>query len=406
MLFLEDWFLGQCVHTTVRIRKSKLKSISMEENRENDDPVEPSHDGENGSSMPQEEDNDPWQPSNDGEDGSSMPQEEEEQGGGLVVEEEDGSGSPRVSKSAKKKLMKLQRYEAKKAHRRAIAKQSKQEHMERKRQEWADKLAALPEDERSSLVQAKLDTRKERMAERNQEREHTREKLRNAMQCGQNIVVDLEFCELMNPNEINSLVQQIMYCYAGNRKSASPAHLWLTGCKGEIMSRMQKVPGFHNWLVEKEERSYIEALHERKEDLVYLTADSEDVLQELEASKIYVVGGLVDRNRWKGITMQKAQEQGIQTAKLPIAEHLSMTSSQVLTVNQVFEILITFLEFKDWRRSLLKVIPQRKRPEIDSNDLHLTNERKKMSSGNENGEVSPCDSNVGSISNEQREEVS
>lgn len=356
----------------------------MEENRPNNDAEEPSHDAE---------------------DGSSMPQEEEEQDGAEGRVEEDGSGPPRVSKSAKKKLMKLQRYEAKKAHRKAIAKQNKQEHMERKRQEWADKLAALPEDERSSLVQAKLDTRKERMAERNQEREHTKEKLRNAMQHGQNIVVDLEFCELMNPNEINSLVQQIMYCYAANRKAASPAHIWLTGCKGEIMSRMQKVPGFHNWLVEKEDRSYIEALHERKEDLVYLTADSEDTLQEVETSKIYVVGGLVDRNRWKGITMQKAQEQGIQTAKLPIAEHLSMTSSQVLTVNQVFEILITFLEFKDWRKSLFQVIPQRKRPEVDSNDPHLTIERKKMSSSNENGEVSPCDSNVGFNCNEKRDEV-
>lgn len=356
----------------------------MEENRENNDTEEPSHGAE---------------------DGPSMPQEEEEQEGAEGRVEEDGSGPPRVSKSAKKKLMKLQRYEAKKAHRKAIAKQNKQEHMERKRQEWADKLASLPEDERSSLVQAKLDTRKERMAERNQEREHTREKLRNAMQHGQNIVVDLEFCELMNPNEINSLVQQIMYCYAANRKAASPSHLWLTGCKGEIMSRMQKVPGFHNWLVEKEERSYIEALHERKEDLVYLTADSEDILQEVEASKIYVVGGLVDRNRWKGITMQKAQEQGIKTAKLPIAEHLSMISSQVLTVNQVFDILITFLEFKDWRKSLFQVIPQRKRPEVDSNDPHLTIERKKMSSGNENGEFSPCDSNVGFNCNEKREEV-
>jgi tRNA (guanine9-N1)-methyltransferase len=37
------------------------------------------------------------------------------------------------------------------------------------------------------------------------------------------------------------------------------------------------------------------ALH----DFVYLTADSPNVLHTLEASKVYILGGLVDRNRYK-----------------------------------------------------------------------------------------------------------
>jgi tRNA (guanine9-N1)-methyltransferase len=53
------------------------------------------------------------------------------------------------------------------------------------------------------------------------------------------------------------------------------------------------------------------------------------VLDELDLKKIYIIGGLVDRNRWKGITMKKASEQGIQTAKLPIGSYLKMSSSQV-----------------------------------------------------------------------------
>jgi tRNA (guanine9-N1)-methyltransferase len=70
-------------------------------------------------------------------------------------------------------------------------------------------------------------------------------------------------------------------------------------------------------------------LQDQKENLVYLTADSETVLDELDLKKIYIIGGLVDRNRWKGITMKKASEQGIQTAKLPIGSYLKMSSSQV-----------------------------------------------------------------------------
>ncbi|GLJ16333.1 hypothetical protein SUGI_0276190 [Cryptomeria japonica] len=304
-------------------------------------------------------------------------------------EEEIRIGDPPLSKSAGKKLKKLQRYEEKKARQKAMAKQIKERSKEQKRQDWADKLAGLGEEERSNLIQAKVDARKERRAQMLQDRQLTKQKLKNAQQSGQNIVLDLELCELMTSGEISSLMQQIMYCYAANKKSSTPAHIWLTGCRGKIKSRLEKVPGFDNWHVEKEECYYIEALKERKDNLVYLTADSENVVKELDSSKIYIIGGLVDRNRFKGITMQKAEDQGIQTVKLPISEHLRMTSSQVLTVNQVFEILITYLELKDWKKSLMKVIPQRKRSEVDYSDP--SNEAKKVTVSNDNsGEETSC----------------
>lgn len=90
-----------------------------------------------------------------------------------------------------------------------------------------------------------------------------------------------------------------------------------------------RIPGYDKWLIEKEDRSYVEALQDQKESLVYLTADSENVLDELDPKSIYIIGGLVDRNRWKGITMNKANEQGIKTAKLPIGAYMKMSSSQV-----------------------------------------------------------------------------
>ncbi|KAI8524892.1 hypothetical protein RHMOL_Rhmol13G0184800 [Rhododendron molle] len=158
----------------------------------------------------------------------------------------------------------------------------------------------------------------------------------------------------------------IMYCYAMNARCSSPGHLWLTGCHGEMEIQLQRLPGFDKWIIEKENRPYVEAFQDRKEHLVYLTADSENILEELDPRKIYIVGGLVDRNRWKGITMKKAEEQGIQTAKLPIGNYLKMSGSKVLTVNQVIEILLKFLETRDWKTSFFKVIPQRKRCEADS----------------------------------------
>lgn len=123
-----------------------------------------------------------------------------------------------------------------------------------------------------------------------------------------------------------------MYSYAANGRAETPCRLSLTGCKGEIRSQLEKISGFNNWVMHKEEKSYIEVFQDRKEDLVYLTADSGTLLEKLDISKIYVVGGLVDRNRWKGLTAEKAMNQGIATAKLPIGEHMKMLSSQVMSV--------------------------------------------------------------------------
>ncbi|KAI3987080.1 hypothetical protein MKX01_036870 [Papaver californicum] len=206
------------------------------------------------------------------------------------------------------------------------------------------------------------------MGIRSEEKEKKMERMMKAKEIGQKIVIDLDFADLMNPSEINSLVQQIMYCYAVNGRCSSTAHLWLTGCGGYMEAPLQRIPGFNKWLIEKENMPYIEALQDQKENLVYLTADSKTIVDELDPKKIYIIGGLVDRNRWKGITMKKANDQGIQTAKLPIGSYLKMSSSQVLTVNQVFEILLKFVETKDWKTSFFEVIPQRKRGEAETKE--------------------------------------
>lgn len=50
--------------------------------------------------------------------------------------------------------------------------------------------------------------------------------------------------------------------------------------------------------------------------------------------QVYIIGGIVDRNRLKGITYKKAVEQGIETGKLPLDQVVNMGgATRVLTVN-------------------------------------------------------------------------
>ncbi|XVF26199.1 hypothetical protein REPUB_Repub13aG0278700 [Reevesia pubescens] len=251
-----------------------------------------------------------------------------------------------LSKNAQRKLLKQRKFEAKKAEKKALMKQQKQREAERKRKEWEEKLAGLTEDERRKLIDSRKELRKERMDKRSEERGLKIQRLTQAKETGQNIVMDLEFSHLMTQSTalFNRFAFLIMYCYAVNGRCSVPAHLWLTGCQGEMETQLQSLPGFDKWMIEKEKQSYIQAFSDQKDNLVYLTADSETVLHELDPTRVYIIGGLVDRNRWKGITMKKAEEQGIHTAKLPIGTYMKMSSSQVLTVNQVIEILLKFLE--------------------------------------------------------------
>ncbi|EXJ60077.1 hypothetical protein A1O7_04227 [Cladophialophora yegresii CBS 114405] len=102
-------------------------------------------------------------------------------------------------------------------------------------------------------------------------------------------------------------------------------------------------------------------------EIIYLTSDSPHTLSTLSPYSIYIVGGLVDKNRHKGICYKTACDMGIKTAKLPIGEFLEMSSRKVLATNHVVEILLRWFEEAAaggedgaWGRAFLRVIPKRK----------------------------------------------
>ena len=95
-------------------------------------------------------------------------------------------------------------------------------------------------------------------------------------------------------------------------------------------------------------------------EIIYLTSDSPHTLDELRPHSTYIIGGLVDKNRHKGICYRTACDKGIKTAKLPIGDYMEMTSRFVLATNHVVEIMLRWLECGDWGEAFMKVIPKRK----------------------------------------------
>ena len=98
------------------------------------------------------------------------------------------------------------------------------------------------------------------------------------------------------------------------------------------------------------------------ERIVYLTPDSDTILEELCHDHVYVIGGLVDDSVKKNTSHLYCEAASLNTARLPIPELMSRSEGggsfkQILTINQVFDILLDFHQEKDWKSALSKHVP-------------------------------------------------
>lgn len=223
------------------------------------------------------------------------------------------------------------------------------------------------------------------------------------------VVVDLGFDDLMTVDETTSLAAQLGYLYGVNRSSSHPfREVVFTGADrisgrglgffppeggantfpsmpstsesslfqdrvGKHME-VKSVGMWRRWKrIKLQEYGGLEALwhgHKDqlpvcdKQDVIYLTADTDDAIATLEPGKTYVIGGIVDRNRYKHLCAKKAEALGVRVARLPIdpsfLDGQKINARKVLTVNQVFAILVGWTETRDWTAALKRGLPTRK----------------------------------------------
>lgn len=180
--------------------------------------------------------------------------------------------------------------------------------------------------------------------------------------CRQNctVVIDCEYDCYENEKEAKGLANQLMQSYAFNRRAEKPVNLVICGIQeGSYLAQaFEKISGTSNWNCTLEYKS-VEELFNAK-DLTYLSADADDVLDDISPDGVYVIGGIVDRNRLKGIALNRSRYLGASSKRLPIREHVQLTHSHVLSITACVSIFLNYTLNRDWHKALVESIPKRK----------------------------------------------
>ncbi|KAJ5475491.1 tRNA (guanine(9)-N1)-methyltransferase [Penicillium diatomitis] len=286
-------------------------------------------------------------------------------------ENKDGT-APKLSKNQLKKLRKKQQWEAE----RGLRKEKRKAQMAQKKQR------------RQRMVEEARETGGEEAVKALRKQwETTRAQAKRSTLLPLSIVIDCGFDDLMNDHERISLAGQLTRSYSDNKRSKWRTHLMFSSFNKQLKHRFDTVLApYRNWqgirivqddfvrgaeILKNQMASpqggklvgpFADQVDAKPEDgeVIYLSSDSDNILTELKPYSTYIIGGLVDKNRHKAVCYRSAISQGVKTAKLPIGEYVEMSSRQVLTTNHVVDIMLKWLEVKDWGEAFMKVLPPRK----------------------------------------------
>ncbi|RBR24176.1 uncharacterized protein FIESC28_03076 [Fusarium coffeatum] len=317
--------------------------------------------------------------------GNEKVQVQQNTGSGSTVPQkrpaEDEPAQP-MSKNALKRLRKQQQWEAGKEDRKQKRRDSRIARKVRKR------------EERDALIAQGIDP----YANKQQKPP--------SVDVPVSLIFDCDFEQYMREKEIISLGSQITRSYSENKNARYRTNIYVSNWTGKLAERFHQIldDKHKNWKgIDFVEGDFIECAEKAREkmkvdqmieplqrsltekspwtrdekdplplpdpepeprpeynDIVYLSSDSPYTLERLEPNTSYVIGGLVDKNREKGLCYKRARARGIRTARLPIGQYMVMQSRAVLTTNHVVEIMLKWLEYENWGEAFMSVIPKRK----------------------------------------------
>lgn len=183
-----------------------------------------------------------------------------------------------------------------------------------------------------------------------------------SMVFGQPLVFDMSYEKEMSVREVTNTVKQIVMSESSNRRSVDPFHIHFCNFKDDSLYHREFIKNYRDaWdklLITVTEQCYTEIFP--KDKLIYLTADSPNVMKTFDHDKIYIVGSLVDKSIKTGVSLARAKRLGLETAALPLEKYLLWsTGAKNLTLDQMMHILLTLKDTADWKKAL-EFVPKRK----------------------------------------------
>ena len=157
--------------------------------------------------------------------------------------------------------------------------------------------------------------------------------------CKSNICIIFDWnWESQHPdNLLTSLTQQIIYSHSCNKKFDKPIEILVTNLSNTVREKLDKV-NYRNWdcfhhsslnlntLLDNGmfinstnydieidlDENLCNRLYERsvKKKIIYLSADADQVLEDINHDDIYIIGAITDRNQMPGAALERAKSLG------------------------------------------------------------------------------------------------
>ncbi len=179
----------------------------------------------------------------------------------------------------------------------------------------------------------------------------------------------LKYIDAYNKSVVTQLVHSYGYI---NKYGNNNTTMTITDINDNIGSYLlDNHPNWNNINFSKHNlQNLIKYNNYNKNKLIYLSPDSPNILNRIHNDNIYILGGIADRSVEKFMTLNRANNLGIQHARLPIKEYIpSGLQKYALNIETVVKIILDLSSYQQnndqinhhqiWNDILYKHIPSR-----------------------------------------------